>query len=79
MLNPAKANLKGKAAFVPAAFILIIGIWSYFRFPETKGRSFEDLDIMFARGVPARQFGSYVIQPEEKFGDAGSSDGVQAQ
>lgn len=47
MLNPTQADLKGKAAFPAAGFILIILVWSYFRLPETKGRPFEELDILF--------------------------------
>jgi SP family general alpha glucoside:H+ symporter-like MFS transporter len=27
--------------------------------PETKGRTFEELDIMFQRRVPTKKFGSY--------------------
>ena len=47
LINPTAANLKGKSAWVPFGFCLIIITWSYFRFPETKGRTFEELDVMF--------------------------------
>ena len=47
VLNPTAGNLKGKAAFLPAGLMVLLLIWSYFRLPETKGRSFEELDIMF--------------------------------
>ena len=47
MLNPTKGNLKGKAAFPAAAFLIGCLIWGYFRLPETRGRTFEELDIMF--------------------------------
>ena len=49
MLNPTKGDLKGKAAFPAAGFILILTIWSFFRLPETKGRTFEELNIMFGQ------------------------------
>lgn len=35
---------------------LIVLVWAFFRLPETKGRSFEQLDVLFARKVPARRF-----------------------
>lgn len=61
ILNETRANLKGKAAFIPAGFMILLSVWSYFRLPETKGRSFEDLDIMFADRVSARKFGKHII------------------
>jgi len=37
-------------------------IWCYFRVPEMKGRTYEELDLMFARGVRTREFGDYKIE-----------------
>jgi hypothetical protein len=31
-------------------------IWAYFRLPETKNRTYEELDILFSKKVPARKF-----------------------
>lgn len=47
LINPTSANLKGKSAWISVGFIVLISIWSYFRFPETRGRSFEEIDILF--------------------------------
>lgn len=80
LINPSAANLKGKSAWVPVGFCTIIIIWSYFRFPETKGRTFEELDIMFgeqadlpeltsAKKLPARQFKNYKVEKEDVYGD----------
>lgn len=41
-------------------------MWAFFRLPEMKGRTFEDLDILFALKVPARHFSEHVITEEEK-------------
>lgn len=41
---------------------MLLAVWSYFRLPETKDRSFEDLDVMFADRVPARKFRRHVVQ-----------------
>ena len=37
----------------------------YYRVPETKNRTFEELDIMFANDIPARQFASYRVDRSE--------------
>lgn len=34
----------------------MVFVWGYFRLPEMKGRTYEELDILFANRVPARQF-----------------------
>jgi len=36
-------------------------VWSYFRLPEAKGRTYEELDILFAKGVSARKFKGYEV------------------
>ncbi|KAF6812496.1 MFS sugar transporter [Colletotrichum plurivorum] len=56
MMNPTEWNLKGKAGFFWAATAGIIFVWSFFRLPEVKGRTYEELDILFARELPAREF-----------------------
>lgn len=73
VLNPTEANLKGKAAFIPSAFILMIMAWSYYRLPETGGKTFEDLDILFAQHVHARKFKDHIIDNEEQFAEIGKN------
>ncbi|KAF2224102.1 general substrate transporter [Elsinoe ampelina] len=65
MINPTEGNLKGKAGFVWGATGLICFAWAFFRLPETKDRTFEELDILFARKVPARQFKGYHVDAYE--------------
>lgn len=65
LINPRYANLKGKTAFFWFGTALPTFIWSYFRLPETRGRTYEELDIMFERNVPSRKFASYVIEKDE--------------
>lgn len=55
-MNPKAWNLRGYAGFVWGTSALLTFIWAYFRLPETKNRTFEQLDILFAKNVPARQF-----------------------
>ncbi|KAH3898654.1 related to maltose permease [Saccharomycodes ludwigii] len=59
MLNPDNGNLRGKTGFVFGAFCFVCTVWSFFRLPETSGRSYEELDIMYHRGIPAREFKNY--------------------
>lgn len=41
---------------------LLCPLWAYFRLPETKGRSFRELDILFEKRVPARNFGTTNVE-----------------
>lgn len=65
LINPGYANLKGKTAFVWFGTALPVLIWSFFRLPETKDRTYEELDIMFENNVPTRKFSKYVIDEDD--------------
>jgi len=67
MINPTQWNLRGKTAFFWGTLSLITTIWAYFRLPETMGRTFEELDIMFIKGVPARKFSEQDLDFNEEF------------
>ena len=58
-LNPGQWNLKGYTGFVWGGTALLTFIWAYFRLPETKDRTFGEIDILFANKVPARKFAKY--------------------
>jgi SP family general alpha glucoside:H+ symporter-like MFS transporter len=38
---------------------VICFVWAWFRVPETKGRTYKELDLMFAEGVRTREFKKY--------------------
>ncbi|KAF2180415.1 sugar transporter [Zopfia rhizophila CBS 207.26] len=61
LINPDEANLRGKLGFFFGGLSVPCLIWCYFRIPEMKGRTYEELDIMFERNVPTREFGKYKI------------------
>ena len=61
LVNPTGWNLIQKGAFVWAAFCLPSLIWVYFRLPETKDRTPIELDELFERKVPTRQFAKTTI------------------
>ncbi|WDK16712.1 maltose permease MAL31 [Colletotrichum graminicola] len=59
LFSPDKANLGAKLSFIfgGLCFFSLLYLW-YFQ-PETGGRSYEELDEMLAKGVPARKFKTY--------------------
>jgi len=63
MLNPTAGNWKGKTGFVWGGVAFLFFIWTFFRLPETKGRTFEELDILFAKRVGAREFSRTHVDP----------------
>lgn len=58
-LNPKEWNLKGYTGFVWGGTALVTLIWAFFRLPETKDRTFGEIDMLFANKVPARKFAKY--------------------
>ncbi|KAH7256143.1 general substrate transporter [Fusarium tricinctum] len=69
-MNPTKWNLKGYTGFIWGSTAFLVFIWGYFRLPETRNRTFEELDMLFAKGVSARKFSSYKI---DSFNEADST------
>jgi Na+/melibiose symporter-like transporter len=59
MLNSDQANWRGKAGYVFGGISLVCYMWCFFRLPESRKRTFEELDIMFERKIPARKFATY--------------------
>ena len=55
-LNPEAWNWQGRTGFFWAGSAALTAVWAYFRLPEPKDRTFEELDILFAKGVSARKF-----------------------
>ncbi|EKJ74259.1 hypothetical protein NXS19_005883 [Fusarium pseudograminearum] len=56
MINPTEGDWKGKVGYFWAGLSLLTFVWAYFRLPETKDRSFEEIDILFANKTSARKF-----------------------
>ncbi|KAJ0304906.1 hypothetical protein COL516b_005687 [Colletotrichum fioriniae] len=59
LINPSNANLGGKVAFVFFGPSLLCSIYLYFCFPEMKGRSYLELENMFQKRLPTREFKNY--------------------
>lgn len=61
MLNPGAWNWGNYTGFFWAGLCFLCIIYTYFRVPEPRGRTFAELDLLFERGVSARQFASTEI------------------
>ncbi|KAJ4299914.1 hypothetical protein N0V90_005161 [Kalmusia sp. IMI 367209] len=56
LFNPDKLNLGGKLGFIFGGLAVICLVYLWFYQPETTGRTYEELDEMFIKRVPARKF-----------------------
>jgi len=65
MLNPDSADLGGKCGYVWGGTGLFCFVVAYFYLPEMKGRSYREIDILFNRKVPARQWKKTVIDVQD--------------
>ncbi|KAF1848237.1 general substrate transporter [Cucurbitaria berberidis CBS 394.84] len=52
-INPDKGNLGGKVAFIFGATLVLCFVFVFFFIPETKDRTFIEIDELYGRGVPA--------------------------
>ncbi|KAG7112557.1 General alpha-glucoside permease like protein [Verticillium longisporum] len=59
-----------KIGFVFGAFMFIFAILAYFFVPETRRRTYEELDELFMKKVPTRQFRKYVTVAEQRAAEA---------
>ena len=56
MIQDTDWNWGAKMAFFWGGLMLLIFIWAYYRVPETKDRTFVEIDILFKNKVKARDF-----------------------
>ncbi|OAP60823.1 hypothetical protein AYL99_05825 [Fonsecaea erecta] len=66
LFNPDKANLGGKVGFIFGGLAIPCFVFLWWLQPETAGRSYEELDELFVKKVPARQFKTYTTEVEMK-------------
>ena len=67
-INPQNLNWKGKVGFFWAGVNFLWMVWAYFRLPELKGRTYEEIDILFAKEVKARDFRKFVVDLDDQDG-----------
>ncbi|TVY23350.1 Maltose permease [Lachnellula hyalina] len=61
MINPDQGNWRGKMGFFFGGLSVISLIWCWYRIPETGGRTYEELNLMFERKVKTRAFKNYKV------------------
>lgn len=66
LFNPDQANLGAKVAFIFGALAVLSTIYLWFCQPETAGRSYEELDELFMKKIPAREFKTFVTDAEQR-------------
>lgn len=70
LLNAPYANLKSKVGFIFGGLAICSFLFAYFCVPEMKGRSLEDINEMFDKKVPTRQFRNYILEHKAEEGKA---------
>lgn len=55
-MNPTQMDLKGYTGFFWGTTALLTFVWAWFRLPETKDRTYEELDWLFSQRIPTRKF-----------------------
>ncbi|KAH8700999.1 putative MFS alpha-glucoside transporter [Talaromyces proteolyticus] len=71
MLNPSAWNWSNYAGFFWAGICFCCIIYTYFRVPEPRGRTFAELDMLFEKKVNARKFASTEVDVFEEDVDKG--------
>src|ERR1700748_1540866 len=56
MLNPDSLDWRGYTGLFWGTTAIMTFVWAWYRLPETKGRTYEKLDLLLAKGVNARKF-----------------------
>lgn len=78
-INPTAWNLKGYTSFFWAGTSFLTLIWVFFRLPETKGRSYEEINLLFARGIGARHFSEYQVDVFDESSEKGAIVHIEHQ
>ncbi|KAH6689631.1 general substrate transporter [Plectosphaerella plurivora] len=60
-INPDQLNWGGKVMFLFVAAEVFILATLFFLQPETKNRTYHEIDCLYAQGVPPRKFSEYVV------------------
>ncbi|KAL3712473.1 hypothetical protein TMatcc_001172 [Talaromyces marneffei ATCC 18224] len=66
MIQASAWNWGAKAGLFYAGTNLLCNIWCWFRLPETKDRTFGEIDILFENQIPARNFKYTKVDPKRR-------------
>jgi SP family general alpha glucoside:H+ symporter-like MFS transporter len=65
-MNPTAWNLSGYTGFFWGSTSLVTLIWAFFQLPETKNRSYDELNLLFSNRISARKFHEYEVNSFER-------------
>jgi hypothetical protein len=74
-LNPTALGWGGKTAWFWVVFCAACFVYAYFRIPEPRGRTYAEMDWLFAEKISARKFASTVVP---RFGDDRAASGTSS-
>ncbi|KAK5113391.1 hypothetical protein LTR62_003491 [Meristemomyces frigidus] len=63
MMDPQAWDIRGYTGFIWGTTCLGMFIWSWFRLPETWNRTYHELDVLFEKRIPPRQFATAIADP----------------
>lgn len=78
IFNPNAANLGGKTFFIFAGLSALSFIYLFFFQPETANRSFEEIDELFHKRVPARDFKNFITDAQMKATTIANAEKLEA-
>ncbi|KAF5689290.1 maltose permease [Fusarium circinatum] len=62
LFNQDEANIGGRLGWIFLGMAIVYLVILYFDVPGTRGRTYEELDVMFEKGIPARKFEAYKLK-----------------
>lgn len=66
LINARYANLGGKVGYIYGSLNMMMVVLTFFFIPEMKGRTLEEVDQLFASGVPLRRFSKVKTKTAEE-------------
>ncbi|CUM55900.1 uncharacterized protein AC631_05200 [Debaryomyces fabryi] len=79
MFNPDQANMGSKINFIFAACCFVSIFCFYFWLPETANRSFDEIDEMYIKNIPARKFRNFISDTQIKVSEIDEQKGPTAE
>jgi SP family general alpha glucoside:H+ symporter-like MFS transporter len=68
MINPTEWNWRGKTGYFWAGTAFLMFVWAFFRLPESKNRTFAELDVLFVKHINARKFAQISVDAYDEDG-----------
>lgn len=66
LFNTSELNLQAKTAYIFGGFCVLCLVYLWFYQPETAGRSYQELDEMFQKGISVRDFSKYKTEVQTR-------------